>query len=263
MDRLAALTQGTPTEVLLQAALALGIAPIREITKRSGLDSVLVEPALQEALESGEIKLLEKGAAAADSDLLAAHAAVWSTETSRAEREVGNFHQANPLRIGIPREMLKSRLKMSQRGFQAAVKAWVTEGIMIENGQLIHLPGFIVRFNSQQQTRIDGLFKQFAATPYSTPSVKDCTALVGEEVYAALIDQGELIAVSPEVVFRKSDYLVMLKGVRHSIQLEGSLSAAQFRDLYKTSRKYALAFLEHLDAIGVTVRDGDVRKLGK
>ena len=213
VDRLAALTQGTPTEVLLQAALALGIAPIREMTKRARLENNLATLALQEALGSGQMILLEKDTATPDSDLLAAHAAVWGTETSRAEREVANFHQANPLRGGIPREMLKSRLKLSQRVFQAALKAWLADGKLAENGQLIHLPAFTVRFSPQQQALVDGLLKQFAAAPYATPSVKDSIALVGEAVFDALLERGELIAVSTEVVFRKSDYRVMLNGV--------------------------------------------------
>ncbi|HWR65922.1 MAG TPA: selenocysteine-specific translation elongation factor [Bellilinea sp.] len=263
MDRLAALTQGTPTEVLLQAALALGIAPLRDVVKRARLETNQAELALREALASGQLLVLEKDTPTPNSDALAVHAAVWSTESSRAEREVANFHQANPLRVGIPREMLKSRLKMSQRGFQAAVKAWLAYGKLLENGQLIHLPDFMVRFSPQQQTRVDALLKLFAAAPYSPPSVKDCVAAVGEDLYNALVDQGELVAVSPEVVFRKTDFQAMVEGVRQAIQQDGSLSAAQFRDLFNTSRKYALAFLEYADAIGVTVRDGDVRKLGE
>ena len=40
-----------------------------------------------------------------------------------------------------------------------------------------------------------------------------------------------------------------------------TLTVAQVRDHFTTSRKYALALMEHLDAIGVTVRDGDARRL--
>jgi selenocysteine-specific elongation factor len=36
---------------------------------------------------------------------------------------------------------------------------------------------------------------------------------------------------------------------------------AEFRDHFNSSRKYALAFLEHLDTSGVTVREGDFRRL--
>ncbi len=53
----------------------------------------------------------------------------------------------------------------------------------------------------------------------------------------------------------------MLKAVRDHIRANGSLTVAQFRDLFSTSRKYALAFLEHTDAVGVTLRRGDERVL--
>jgi len=41
------------------------------------------------------------------------------------------------------------------------------------------------------------------------------------------------------------------------------LTVAEIRDLLKTSRKYAVPFCEHLDKIGVTRRDGDLRYLAK
>jgi selenocysteine-specific elongation factor len=41
------------------------------------------------------------------------------------------------------------------------------------------------------------------------------------------------------------------------------MTVADARDLFGSSRKYMLALLEHLDAIGVTIRDGDYRKLRK
>jgi len=39
------------------------------------------------------------------------------------------------------------------------------------------------------------------------------------------------------------------------------LSAAQLRDHFNTSRRYTLALLEYLDGQGITIRDGDVRRL--
>jgi selenocysteine-specific elongation factor len=53
----------------------------------------------------------------------------------------------------------------------------------------------------------------------------------------------------------------MLRQVRAHFAGEPTLTAAQFRDRFNTSRKYALAFLEHLDALGVTLREGDFRRL--
>jgi selenocysteine-specific elongation factor len=55
----------------------------------------------------------------------------------------------------------------------------------------------------------------------------------------------------------------MVDRIQKEIQQKGSITLAETRTLFNTSRKYAQALLEHLDAIGVTVRDGDFRKLRK
>jgi selenocysteine-specific elongation factor len=47
------------------------------------------------------------------------------------------------------------------------------------------------------------------------------------------------------------------------MQNKGRISLAEVRDLFQTSRRYIQALLEHLDAIGVTIREGDFRKLKK
>jgi selenocysteine-specific elongation factor len=39
------------------------------------------------------------------------------------------------------------------------------------------------------------------------------------------------------------------------------MTVAEARDLLATSRKYVLPLLEHLDATGVTLREGDYRRL--
>ena len=49
--------------------------------------------------------------------------------------------------------------------------------------------------------------------------------------------------------------------VRAHIEQHGTITLAQTRDLFGTSRKYAQALLEHLDRLRVTRRVGDERVL--
>ncbi len=86
---------------------------------------------------------------------------------------------------------------------------------------------------------------------------------MGEEAYTALVEMERLVQVSPEVVFRAEDYQEMAAAVTSHLEREGTLTLAQFRDRFNTSRKYAQAFLEHLDGVGVTQRSGDMRVLRK
>ncbi len=107
------------------------------------------------------------------------------------------------------------------------------------------------------------MLRTFEKNPYATPSLKECQGEAGEEVVNALIELGELVAVSQDVLFRKKDYDALVEKIRAAIQANGEITLAEARDTFGTTRKYAQALLEHLDAIGITVRTGDSRKLKK
>ena len=263
LDRLEALRQGSPADVLLQAGLALGAAPLRNLVVRSRLDQDAVGAALEELLAEGLLVQLESGNLLPNSDLLVIPSSLWETLTRRAKDELEQYHKAFPLRRGMPREELKSRLKSSPRLFNATLRLWISGGNLVENGKLLARPAHRVEFSPAQKARADHLLEQFAGAPYATPSVKECQAEVGEEVYSALVEMERLVQVSQEVVFRAEDYQEMVTAVTSHLEREGTLTLAQFRDRFNTSRKYAQAFLEHLDAVGVTQRSGDLRVLRK
>jgi selenocysteine-specific elongation factor len=110
---------------------------------------------------------------------------------------------------------------------------------------------------------VEALMVKFKSAPYNPPTVKECIAAVKEDVYNALVDLGELIPIPPDVVFRRQDYNIMVETIIKMLKERGTLTAAQVRDHFNTSRRYVLAVLENLDAQGVTLRDGDLRRLKK
>jgi selenocysteine-specific elongation factor len=174
-----------------------------------------------------------------------------------------DYHQRIPLRLGMPREELKNRVGLSSQVYSLLLADLVIKKEIDDAGKLIALPTHVIKFSSQQSKQLDVLNVEFERSKYSPPSVKDCQAIVGDDVYSALIDLGNLVQVSPDVVFRKDTYEEMVSILRDLIIQSGSISAAQFRDHFATSRKYALAFLEYTDSIGITIREGDVRILTK
>jgi len=266
---LESLSLGSGSEVLLQALQALGVATLKDVFTRSNLD---VETAFSEMIElvaSGEVLILEDKPASTtrtqlSPDQLVIARTAWEQFAARLLREVENYHSNFPLRSGMPREELKSRSKAyitSPRVFNAAITRLIASGDLQENGPLVLCSGHTIRFNPDQQRKIEQLMKRFALSSLSPPTIKECQAEVGDDLVNALIETGELVAVSSEVVFDWHTYQRMLADVHRLIENKSTLSVAEARDYFNTSRRYVLAFLEHLDAIGVTVRDGDVRKL--
>ena len=63
------------------------------------------------------------------------------------------------------------------------------------------------------------------------------------------------------VYFAESVFQRMEKQVVEHLRAHGKVTVAEVRDLLGTSRKYALAMLEHLDDTHVTRRVGDERSL--
>ena len=254
---LESLSKGSPAEVLVLAATSLGAATAREMVTKARLESEAAASALRECIESGMLIALEAGDVSPSSDILLIPQPLWRSLKDSALAALANYHKTFPLRRGMPREELKSRLKLTPRLFNAALKRLE----LTESGNWLALPGHEIRFSAEQQAKVNALLKKFAAAPFGPPSVKDCQAEVGEDVYAALLELGQLTQVSPEVVFRKADYEQMVAAVRSLLIQKGQITAAEARDLFQTSRKYALALLEHLDSVGVTRREGDFRRL--
>jgi selenocysteine-specific elongation factor len=78
-----------------------------------------------------------------------------------------------------------------------------------------------------------------------------------------LVETGEFVLLSSDVVFERAEYDAVVRRLRDELAGGGTIAVAQVRDRFQTSRKYALALMEHLDSIGVTVREGDVRRLAR
>jgi selenocysteine-specific elongation factor len=140
----------------------------------------------------------------------------------------------------------------------------LVRGLVTEEGPVhVRLPGHQVVLSAEQQRRVEVLRERLAATGASPPARAELESAVGltPEVVQALLDRGELVEVAPDVVYLRQTYDKLVAAVRAMIAEEGAVTVAGYRDRFQTSRRYALALLEHLDQARVTRRVGDERVL--
>jgi selenocysteine-specific elongation factor len=258
---LESLSQGTPADILLEAALALRLATAKEIAARSRLESASAQTALTDLLNTGSLIALEAEKPTSASDLLLMPRPYWHELQEKIIRTVEAHHKKYPLRRGIQREELKSKLRLSTRDFHAILRKLITDGYLLDSSTILAKPEHEVRFDRVQMEKVQVVMRRFEQTPYSPPSVKDVQAALNEEILNALMESGQLVTVSSEVLFRRQDYDVMVNTIQQEIRQKGRITLSEVRDLFNTSRKYAQALLEHLDTIGVTTRVGDFRTL--
>jgi selenocysteine-specific elongation factor len=259
LARLETLARGTPAEVLLQTLERRGPLTVRDLLEVSGLGEAAPE-ALAELFSTGDAVVLDAVPEPAPARLVVSRS-WWSATTARMRDELAAYHARYPLRPGMSREELRSALRLDPRAYNGLLARAAADGLIVDEAATVRLPEHQVRFTPQQQQAVDDLLARFRAAPYATPSVKEAAALVGEEVLGVLLARGDLVQVSPEVLFLRETYEEMVERIRTHIQQQGSITLAQVRDLFQTSRKYAQALLEYLDGVGVTRRVGDERVL--
>lgn len=253
--------RGTPAERLAQSLEDIGPTAMVEAVRHSGLDGEEARLALEEMLRKDMIVQLGEGGLDVEAEVLVVGSQKWRHELERIRQALEGYHKAYPLREGMPREELKSRLGLEARVFSSAMERAKQEGVVNARGPRVFLAGHEVTLTKNQSAMVSELMEKFHQAPHNPPSMKQCQALVDEELLRHLMESRKLVQVSEDVVFERGAYEELVKGVEAILEKHGTVKVAEVRDAFMTSRKYALALMEHLDDMGVTIREGDVRRL--
>jgi len=266
VQRLERLTHGTPEEILLQEVEREQPTEAVILVQRSSLGADLAAQTLRSLLEQDLVVVLDTTASSDIESVPSSAKSVisaggWGRLCDQIVSHLREYHQRYPLRAGMPREELKSRLGLSPHAFSKVVSRAAAQGVLVETEALLFLADHRVVLTPDQQRKTSELLRAFQKNPYSPPTAAESEAVVGTDVLAALIEQGRLVKVSDIVLFSAEAYEQMTQAIISHLQREGRITLAQARDMFNTSRKYAQALLEHLDDRRVTRRVGDERVL--
>ena len=106
---------------------------------------------------------------------------------------------------------------------------------------------------------MDSYLKYLSSNRLSPPTDKQIDTDLLNYLYTMEI----VIKIGENIIFPKENLNAATDVIINYLKNNGSVSVAQTRDLLNTSRKYALAILEHLDNNQVTRRKNDERILIK
>lgn len=252
VERLETLTHGTPEELLIQTLARIEPTTVSDLLPQSNFERETAETILQTLEEKLEVIRIGKWILTR---------AGWQRLLDRQTNLLQNYHHDFPLRLGIPREELRSRLRLNPSVFNSLIGESLQLGLVVEEGPLVRMPDHKIVFTAAQEADIARLMQQHAVAGINSPSIKENKRIVGDDVYHALVDLGQLRPLNDEVVYTNQEYEMTCDRIRKFLTKNKSINAAETRDLLDTSRKYAIAFLEHLDDIKVTKRVGDYRQL--
>ena len=204
-----------------------------------------------------------------DADLLCTTVAKWGRAREALVEALGAFHAAQPLAVGMDLEAARDRLDgfRDQLAFRLFIEGLVAERVIVREGSVLRLPQHAVVPDSQDAALIERVEQLLKATPLSPPDLKQLEqdARVSRERLIEVLKLMErnhvVVRVAADLYFFAEALDSVVRTLRERLAGNGAVTPADFRDLFATSRKYAIPILEHLDRTGVTVRVGDRRRL--
>ena len=193
----------------------------------------------------------------------------WNGFRERLRSTLEGFHRSHPLAPGMDLEEVRARLGrgVSVRLFRDLADLLAAEGVCVRDGNHLRLPDHRVELGAQEKSLSGKITAALARTPLAPPYLKEMEKAIGverprlNEVIRVMERQGEIVRVTTELYYLK-DSIDRIKADLYSyFETHEEMSAATFRDILQSSRKYTIPVLEHFDRTGVTMRVGDVRKL--
>jgi selenocysteine-specific elongation factor len=182
------------------------------------------------------------------------------------------YHQENPLKTGLAREEIRSRLRppVDQKLFQYLMTSLVKNGVLVQEEAEVHLSSHEVTLQVDEQEiqkKIGTLYKEAGLRP---PNLKDVLAMFGEfpekqirQVIDLLLQNGTLIKINEALFFHAEELEQLAKKLQGYLAEREEIDAPGFKDLTGLTRKFSIPLLEYFDKIKLTLRVGDKRILRK
>ncbi len=176
-------------------------------------------------------------------------------------------HEAAPSLFGPTLSEAAAGLRIPEDALACGV-AWLEgEGKFLRRENRIGLAEEKPRFDDRRAQLLSRIEQVFRDRRFTTPRPDELPELL--KVPASEIDPlldylcqaGTLIRLGKNVVFHSLWIKEAERIVVESIDKNGTLDSADFKTLIDSSRKYALAILDHFDTIHTTHRVGNLRRL--
>ncbi|MGA3083507.1 MAG: selenocysteine-specific translation elongation factor [Thermodesulfobacteriota bacterium] len=183
------------------------------------------------------------------------------------EQELEGYHQVNPLKSGLLKEELKSRLPQIREAklFNFLLNQLAEQKILVQEKELVRLINHKVQLQEDQQTVRDSLeevyLKSGLQPPYFKELAEKFTKGQSRPVLELMVKEGKLVKVKEDLYFHKQAIEELKKKLIHWLKEKGEITTPEFKDLTQTSRKYTIPLLEYFDAVQVTMRVEDKRLL--
>ena len=261
-SRLQALETSEPAAVLEAHIARVGGGGVRtqELRAQTSFGPEGLRTLLRDLVERGRVFVVDRE---------------WYVHTEAAERlrrdaetALAAFHTREPLKAGMSKEELRTRLGgLEERVFLALLDRFAAAGVLVVDKDKVRQVGHAVRLTAAQQAASDRIEAEFRAAGMAPPTLDEAfqkagvTGAAAQAIAQLLVDGRRLLRIREGLYFHAEPLEVGVARVVAFLREHRAITPQEIKDLLGISRKYAIPLLEWLDAQRVTVRVGDKRVL--
>ncbi|MBW2019853.1 MAG: selenocysteine-specific translation elongation factor [Deltaproteobacteria bacterium] len=259
------LAESPAKEVITYHVKEAGISgvPFSELRLMTNLSAKDLEQHLQHLLSQKAIVQIDR------ENRIFIHGSIFEGLCQKAIKILENYHKDHPLKTGIPKERLKSKLapSLSTKLFNLLVQDLTKNTAVIQEKEVIRLSGHRVALEADQKDirhRIEQTYLQSGLQP---PYFRELAASVGQdlgytkEILMHMLEKGTLLKVKEDLYFHRQVIEDLKNRLVSYLKANGEITTPQFKEMTGVSRKYTIPLIEYFDTTRVTIRVGDIRRL--
>jgi selenocysteine-specific elongation factor len=187
----------------------------------------------------------------------------------RVLRGLGRLHESRPRQSAIPRTALTASLPdlPNDALISGLIDRLASQGKVIVGAHTVSIAGFEPKLSQAERKLKHELAETIRKGGMSPPDASELATSAGQkgavvpELLALLRDEQHIVEINSTLYLDTEAASEIRRCVAQRLADGSTITMAELRDLLGTTRKYSVPIGEYLDKIGLTRRDGDVRRL--
>jgi selenocysteine-specific elongation factor len=235
-----------------------------DVLSRTGWTAAEIHGAVETVALSKRVRILGD---AASSNFIVMSVHGFADCVGAIRKAIEDFHAANPLLPGIPKQELRARAGNPRTEvFQAALDDLLTARAIVVSGDVVQRAGREIALSPEETRAKELIESEFASAGLAVPSFATVLAKLpvesrrAQKILQILLREKVLLKVADDLVFHRMALAKLRETLTKYKKERGArLPIGAFKEITGVSRKYAIPLLEYLDREHLTRRVGDER----
>jgi selenocysteine-specific elongation factor len=191
--------------------------------------------------------------------------AVLDAAEAAVKERLDRHHREQPLQHGLAKAELQPVSGLEDAAFQALLNRAEAAGVLRTNRQLVAMSGHVIELSPEEEKASGAVLAAHATAGLHAPDLAEVLSGTGldearsRRLVQLLIEEGRLLKLKEGMLVSVEAMAGLVDDMASWYSGGEAFAVPDFKDRCAVSRKHAIPLLEHLDARGLTRRQGDGR----